>query len=133
MITAEETTSTAPATPEIALPKPTKKPNVGKRAAHVAAVAKKTRKKATPPKKARTGRTKAKAAKPVVRNGSKTAKILDMLRRPGGALMKELLKATGWQAHSLRGFLSATAGKKMGLKIMSAKDEDGERRYSVKG
>jgi hypothetical protein len=43
-----------------------------------------------------------------------------------------LMKATGWQAHSVRGFLSGTIGKKMGLTVISTKGEDGERSYSVK-
>jgi hypothetical protein len=72
-------------------------------------------------KKAPKGRTKAKVSKPGARSGSKTAKILDLLRRPGGASAKELLKATGWQPHSLRGFLSGTVGKKMGLALTSTK------------
>ena len=41
-------------------------------------------------------------------------------------------KASGWQAHSVRGFLSGTVGKKMGLTVVSTKGEDGERSYSVK-
>ena len=55
-----------------------------------------------------------------------------MLKRTGGATAKELLKATGWQPHSLRGFLSGTVGKKLGLTVVSTKGEDGERAYSVK-
>jgi hypothetical protein len=43
------------------------------------------------------------------------------------------MKATGWQPHSVRGFLSGTIGKKMGLTITSVKSEDGERSYSIKG
>jgi hypothetical protein len=43
------------------------------------------------------------------------------------------MKATGWQAHSVRGFLSGALGKKMGLTVTSTKAEDEERRYSVKG
>ena len=42
------------------------------------------------------------------------------------------MKATGWQAHSVRGFLSGTARKKLGLDVVSTKAEDGERTYSVK-
>jgi phage protein D len=89
----------------------------------------KSGKKATPVKKA------AKAAKMAegARDGSKTAKVLDLLKRDGGATAKELLRVTGWQPHSLRGFLSGTVGKKMGLTVVSAKGEDGERSYSVKG
>ena len=71
-------------------------------------------------------------AKPEARDGSKTAQILDLLKRPGGVTAKELMKATGWQAHSVRGFLSGTVGKKMGLTVTSTKGEDGERTYRVK-
>ena len=70
-----------------------------------------------PPKKAPKSQKTAKSA----RDGSKTAKILDLLKRPGGATAKELMKATGWQPHSVRGFLSGTVGKKMGLAVTSTK------------
>jgi hypothetical protein len=112
--------------------KATKNARVGARRAQVATPKPKPGKKATPAKKAPTGRGKAKVAKPGAREGSKTARILDLLRRPGGASARELLKATGWQPHSLRGFLSGTVGKKMGLVLTSAKGEDGGRVYSVK-
>ena len=65
--------------------------------------------------------------------GQQTTKILDLLKRPGGATAKEFMKATGWQPHSVRGFLSGTVGKKMVLAVLSTKREDGERTYSVKG
>ena len=110
-------------------PKAPKKPNVGTRARNVAPKKGKAAKKASPTKKAPKGPKKAAGA----RDGSKTAKILEMLKRPEGASTKELLKATGWQPHSLRGFLSGTVGKKLGLTVVSAKTEDGERNYSVKG
>jgi hypothetical protein len=55
-----------------------------------------------------------------------------LLKRPQGASLKDLLKATGWQPHSVRGFLSGTVAGKMGLKIQSSKTESGERRYRVK-
>jgi hypothetical protein len=42
------------------------------------------------------------------------------------------MKVTGWQPHSVRGFLSGTVGKKMGLTVTSTKGEDGERSYSIK-
>src|SRR5580704_10349192 len=101
---------------------PAKKARVAKRRAHVA------------PSKAKPARKATHARKPTTaRRGSKTAKILDLLKRPGGATLKELTKATAWQAHSVRGFLSGTIGKKMGLTITSAKAVDEERRYSVNG
>ena len=75
----------------------------------------------------------AKQAKPAAgaREGSKAAKILGLLRRPDCASLKELMKATGWLAHSVRRCLSGTVSKRMKLKLVSAKSEDGERRYSV--
>jgi Protein of unknown function (DUF3489) len=50
--------------------------------------------------------------------------------RPKGANLAEIMKATDWQAHSVRGFLS-TAAKKHALKIESAKNEGGERTYKI--
>ena len=60
-----------------------------------------------------------------------TAKVLDLLKRAGGVTAKELMKATGWQAHTVRGFISGTLGKKMGLTVASTKNDSGERTYSV--
>lgn len=54
-----------------------------------------------------------------------------MLRKPEGATLQQIMRATGWQAHSVRGFISGTVGKKMGQRVESAKREDGERFYSV--
>ena len=61
---------------------------------------------------------------------SETETILDLLKRPGGVSLKELMKATGWQQHSIRGFLSAT-GKKMGTPVESFKSSDGDRSYRL--
>ena len=66
-----------------------------------------------------------------VRDGSKTSTILDLLMQKNGATLAELMDATGWQAHSVRGFLSGTIRKKMAINLQSAKREDGQRRYSV--
>jgi len=126
MITAEAETATATATTE--KPKATKKPRVGAQRAHVAPAKPKAAKKATSTKKAPKS-TKASGS----REESKSAKVLDLLKRPDGATLAELMKATGWQAHSIRGFLSGAVGKKMGLTVASAKRQDGERSYSVKG
>ena len=66
------------------------------------------------------------------RPGSKTAKVLALLKRRQGASLKDLLKATGWQPHSVRGFLSGTVSGKMGLRVSSSKTESGERHYVIK-
>jgi hypothetical protein len=92
------------------------------------------------PKKAK-GATKVKAAKgkrakggdkpAVARDGSKKAEVLGLLQRKGGATLAQIMKATGWQAHSVRGFISGALGKKMGLTVDSVRREDGERVYSI--
>lgn len=128
-----ETNETAPASPA-AEPKATKTARAGARRAPVAPQKGKAGKKATPAKKAPTSAKKGKAAKtakPEARDGSKTARILELLKRPGGVTSKELMKVTGWLPHSVRGFLSGTVGKKMGLTVTSTKAEDGERTYSI--
>lgn len=130
--TTEETAKTQ-ATATGDKPKPRKKASRAPRRAPVAPAKAKSGKKATPPKKAPIGRGTAKAPKPeVAREGTKTARILDLLKRPGGVTSKELMKRTGWQPHSVRGFLSGTVGKKMGLTVTSTKGDDGERNYSLK-
>ncbi len=53
-----------------------------------------------------------------------------MISRPKGATLPEIMKAAGWQAHSVRGFIS-TAGKKHGIKIESSKNDAGERIYKI--
>ena len=89
--------------------------------------------KAAAPKKV--AKAAKKAAKPerkatAPRAESKGAKILDMIARAKGATLAEIMKATDWQAHSVRGFIS-TAAKKNRLKIESAKNEAGERLYKI--
>ena len=109
-------------------PKATQKARVARQGAHVASKKAKPGKKATPAKKAPKSQKKASGA----RDGSKTARILDLLKRPDGVTMKELMNATNWQPHSVRGFISGTIGKKMGLVVTSTKGENGERSYSLK-
>jgi len=116
-------------------PEPPKKAHAAARSRHVAPSKGKPGKKTTPAKKSAKGGKHAKVPEQATgaRQGSKTEKVLDLLKRPGGVTTKELMKATGWQPHSVRGFLSGTVGKKMGLTVTSTKGEDGERSYSVKG
>jgi hypothetical protein len=72
--------------------------------------------------------TTTSAQKP--RPESKGAQILELIGRAKGATLAELMQATSWQAHSVRGFLS-TAAKKHRFKIASARNATGERTYKV--
>ena len=109
-------------------PKAGKKARVGAQRAHVAPKKAKSAPKAKAAKKAPRAAKKATGA----RDGSKASQVLELLKRPDGATLAELMKVTGWQGHSVRGFLSGTVGKKLGLAVTSTKAEDGERTYSLK-
>jgi Protein of unknown function (DUF3489) len=65
------------------------------------------------------------------RKRGKTGRVLELLQQPGGATLKQLIAATQWQAHSVRGFLSGALKKKMALKIVSTKEAAGVRSYSI--
>ena len=105
----------------------TQEPSVAQQAADVAAPDGAGTDETSRPKRRHSGAPKAQGP----REGSKTVQVLELLKRPGGATSAELMAATGWQAHSVRGFLSGTIGKKMGLALVSAKREDGTRAYSL--
>jgi len=61
---------------------------------------------------------------------SKATVLLDLLRQPEGVSLKDLCLSSGWQAHSVRGFLSGTVGKKLGLGLKSV-NTDGGRIYRI--
>lgn len=63
--------------------------------------------------------------------GTKREKVIALLKRSEGATLKAIMMATGWQAHSVRGFISAQLTKKSGLKVKSFK-RDGERVYRIR-
>jgi hypothetical protein len=66
------------------------------------------------------------------RGNTKTAQVIGLLKQPGGASLKTIMRATGWQAHSVRGFISGQLGKKLGLRVKSFLRE-GERVYAIRG
>jgi hypothetical protein len=122
-----------PAAATVQPPKATKRAHVTPRKRRVAPGKPRSGKKANSAAQRPKSQKAAKQAKsgPGAREGSKAAKVLGLLRRPDGASLKELMKATGWLAHSVRGYLSGTVAKRMKLKLVSAKSENGECRYSV--
>ena len=80
---------------------------------------------------ARIGKTVAKTKREPTADEPKKDAVLRLLRRQSGASIAEIAEATGWQNHSVRGFLTATVRKKLELPLVSTKESDGERRYHV--
>ncbi|MGE4128002.1 MAG: DUF3489 domain-containing protein [Hyphomicrobiaceae bacterium] len=62
---------------------------------------------------------------------TKHAALLQLLKQPSGTTIPEMMQATGWQQHSVRGFLAGTVKKKLGLALTSSKVEGEHRRYLV--
>jgi hypothetical protein len=84
-------------------------------------------KKAKAPKKQRRGMKIAEKPKPDRTN--KKAEVIALMKRAKGATLAEIMKATGWQAHTVRGFVSILGTN--GEKIESSKNADGERTYRI--
>ena len=78
----------------------------------------------------RVGGARAKS-RPVTRKQTKQRTCLELLIRPQGATVEELQAATGWQQHSVRGFLAGAVKKKLGLTLLSEKPDAGPRRYRI--
>jgi hypothetical protein len=75
-------------------------------------------------------RTDAKPPRTTKRPSTKQETVLGMLRQPNGTTVAEITKATGWQQHSVRGFLAGVVKKKLKLKLKSEMVDDG-RVYSI--
>ena len=107
-----DTESSSKAQPEAGKPKGGRKPAKKAKAA----------KKIAPAQKA--------ARKPKADRTNKKAEVIAMMQRAKGATLDEIVKATGWQRHTVRGFVSILGGKG-GQKIESSKNAAGERTYKI--
>ncbi len=76
---------------------------------------------------------KGKTSPPAVRPGTKQALLIDLLKRKKGATIEEIVEATGWQAHSVRGAISGALKKKLGLAVTSEKVPARGRVYRITG
>lgn len=70
---------------------------------------------------------------PYPADASKQDRMIALLKQPAGATTEELITATGWQTHSIRGFLSATVRKKLQLPLVAELRPSGERVYRIAG
>jgi Protein of unknown function (DUF3489) len=76
-------------------------------------------------------KTPLKADEPMVARVTKQERVLTLLSQPDGASIEEMMQATDWQQHSVRGFLAGTVKKKLGFSLTSVKPNDGVRRYRI--
>ena len=73
----------------------------------------------------------AKGKRVRTRADSKQALVIGLLQRPEGATIAQIMEATGWQQHTVRGTLAGTLKKRLGLTITSAKEAGGQRVYRI--
>jgi hypothetical protein len=88
--------------------------------------------KSSPPPKPKFASSGPGPSKTIEAGSSKQSSVLAMLRKPGGTTISAIMRITGWQQHSVRGFFAGTVRKRLGLNLTSNKS-NGERSYRIKG
>jgi len=125
-----------PQTPKSATPKKgSAKSNASSRrtgSSAAAAVKKARRSVLSKAEQVAASKTTVKADDPKLERVTKQERMLTLLSQAGGASIEEMMQATDWQQHSVRGFLAGTVKKKLGFSLTSSKLDDGVRRYRIK-
>ena len=107
-------------------------PNVVKHTTPVAPAKRKAKKNTQKAKRRGTPRVAERETANVARDGSKKSEVIDLMHRSSGATLAEIMELTGWQAHTVRGFVSGTLIKKLELKVESFRSTEKERTYRIK-
>jgi hypothetical protein len=128
VITAKQETSPAPVESNTKQPRSVAVKSVAKRKA----AASKGKPAPSPGKPSTSPGKPAQKARPVTRAPSKQDRVVAMLQRTEGTTVAAVMKATGWQKHSVHGFFAGVVRKKLSLNLVSA-ETDGKRVYRVVG
>jgi hypothetical protein len=83
------------------------------------------------PERAAAAKMPPKADKPNLERVTKQERMLTLLSRPEGASIAEMMQATDWQQHSVRGFLAGTVKKKLGFSLTTSRAAGDVRRYRI--